>query len=356
MSTLHECQTQMISSMNRTPSQHNPSARLSALATTLLMLVLLLMPWKSFASCTLNPTTVVKTISSPPSITINPYVAVGSVLYTGTFTGNSGTFTVTCTTSFTQLVYQGVGVATSNTYPTNIPGIGMQLSNTSGNTGLWPITITQGAATTFTAQASLPVQLQLVKTGPITASGTLPVNVGSLVLPQQGNFVLFNINLQTPLVVNFTQPSCAVTSSSPIAVALGAFPISHFPSVGSTSSPIPFSIQVTCQQGPNGSSTSIYATLTDNSGVGVGAGNTSNILPLSATSTAAGLGVQIQYNGTVQKFGPDSNVIGNTNQFLLQANNANGTYTFPFTAYFIRTGTVVAGSAKTSATFTMAYN
>ena len=342
--------------MNQRTRLSRPAARISGSIIVALMSVLLLMPWKSFASCTLNPTTVVKVISSPPSITINPYVATGTVLYTGTFSGNSGTFTVTCTSNFTQLVYQGVGVATSNTYPTNIPGIGMQLSNTGGNTGLWPVTITQASSNTFSAQAALAVQMQLVKTGPITASGTLPINVGSLVLPQQGNFVLFNINLQTPLVVNFTQPSCTVTSSSPIAVALGAFPIAHFPAVGSTSSPIPFSIQVTCQQGPNGSSTSIYATLTDNSGVGVGAGNTSNILPLSSTSTASGLGVQIQYNGTIQKFGPDSNVIGNTNQFLLQANNANGTYNFPFTAYFIRTGAVVAGSAKTSATFTMAYN
>ena len=295
-------------------------------------------------------------ISSPASISINPYVPIGTVLYTGTFTGNSGTFTVTCSSAFNAIIYQGVGAATSNVYPTTIPGIGMQLSNTSGNVGLWPVTIAQTSSTTMTSTASLPVQMQLIKTGPVLASGTLNQLVGSLVLPaSQNNFVLFTIQLTSPMVVNFIKPSCSVTTPS-IAVSLGAFAAGHFPAIGATSSPIPFSIQVNCQQGPTGSSTTIYATLTDASGVGSGAGNVSTTLPLSATSTAQGIGVQIQYNGVVQKFGPDSSVVGNTDQFLLQANNANGIYTFPFYAYFIRTGAIVAGSATTSATFTMAYN
>jgi type 1 fimbria pilin len=93
-------------------------------------------------------------------------------------------------------------------------------------------------------------------------------------------------------------------------------------------------------------------TLTDASGNDVG--NTSNTLALSSTSTAAGIGVQIQYNGIVRSYGPDSNVAGNTNQFLLTT-GANGVYNFPFYANMIRTGTVKAGSVITTATFTMSY-
>jgi type 1 fimbria pilin len=317
----------------------------------LLILLLATLSLRAMAGCTETPAGVAKVLNSPASITINPYVAVGTVLNTSTFTGNSGTFTITCSTAFSQFTYQGIGTATSNIYPTNIPGIGIQLSNASGTTGNWPVTETIGAVTTYTATASVPTNFSLIKTGPITANGTLGINVGNFVLPQQGNFVGFQINLASPMVVNFTKPSCSVTSPT-IAVSLGAFPVSHFPAVGSTSSPMPFNIQVTCVDGPTGSSTQMSVTLTDASGSDVG--NTSNILALSSTSTATGIGVQIQYNGTVRSYGPDSNVAGNKNQFLLTT-GSNGVFNFPFYANMIRTGTVKAGSVITTATFTMSY-
>jgi type 1 fimbria pilin len=317
----------------------------------LCVIVIAIVPAKAMASCTETPTAVTKVLSSPASITINPYVAVGTVLNTSTFTGNSGSFTITCTTNFSEFTYQGVGTATNNIYPTNIPGIGIQLSNATGTTGNWPVTETIAAVKTYTATASVATNFSLIKTGPITANGTLPINVGNFVLPQQGNFVGFQINLASPMLINFTKPSCSVTSPT-IAVSLGAFPVSHFPAVGSKSSPIPFTIQVTCVDGPTGSSTQMSVTLTDASGTDVG--NTSNTLSLSSTSTAAGIGVQIEYNGTVESYGPDSSVAGNTNQFLL-GTGANGVFNFPFYAYMIRTGTVKAGSVITTATFTMSY-
>lgn len=316
------------------------------------LLLLLLLPVKVYASCTVNPTTVVKVLNSPASVTLNPYVPVGTVLSTATFTGNSGTFTINCSTPFTQLTYQGIGSAVANVYPTNIPGLGIQLSNASGTTGNWPVTQTIASTTTLTATASVPTNFSLIKTGPITASGTLPVNVGNFVLPQQGNFVGFQINLATPMTINFTKPSCSVTSPSSIAVSLGAFPMAHFPTVGSSSSPVPFSIQVTCVGGPPASTTQMSVTLTDASGTSVG--NTSNTLSLSSTSTATGIGVRITYNGTVESYGPDSNVDGNTNQFLL-GTGTNGVFNYPFYAYMVRTGTVTAGSVITTATFTMSY-
>lgn len=307
---------------------------------------------KSFASCTEAPTTVTKVLNSPATVTLNPYVAVGSVLSTATFTGNSGNFTITCTTAFTQLTYQGVGTASANIYPTTIPGLGIQLSNASGTTGNWPVTTTVASSNTLTATASVATNFTLIKTGPITANGTLPINVGNFVLPQEGNFVGFQINLATPMQILFTKPSCSVTSANTIAVALGAFPVGHFPAIGSKSSPIPFNIQVTCVDGPTGSNTQMSVTLTDASGTDVG--NVSNTLSLSAASTAKGIGLQITYNGTVESYGPDSNANGNTNQFLLTS-GTNGVYNFPFYAYMIRTGTVTAGSVNSTATFTMNY-
>lgn len=310
-----------------------------------------LFPIAAHSSCTENPTFVAKVLNSPASVTLNPYVPVGTVLSTATFTGNSGSFTINCTTTFSQFTYQGVGTATANIYPTNIPGLGIQLSNASGTTGNWPVTTTITPVTSYTATASVPTNFSLIKTGPITANGTLPINVGNFVLPQQGNFVAFQINLATPMAINFTKPSCSVTSPT-VAVSLGAFPVAHFPAIGATSSPVPFNIQVTCVDGPTGSNTQMSVTLIDSSGTSVG--NTSNILALSSTSTAGGIGLQITYNGTVESYGPDSSAQGNTNQFLLTT-GSNGVYNFPFYAYMIRTGTVKAGSVITTATFTMSY-
>lgn len=307
---------------------------------------------QAHAGCTETPASVIKVLNSPASVTLNPYVPVGTVLSTATFTGNSGSFTITCTTAFSEFTYQGVGTATNNVYPTNIPGLGIELSNASGTTGNWPVTETIAAAKTYTATASVPTNFSLVKTGPITANGTIPINVGNFVLPQEGNFVGFQINLASPMQINFTKPSCSVTSPSTIAVSLGAFPVAHFTAIGAKSSPMPFTIQVTCVDGPTGSNTQMSVTLTDASGSDVG--NTSNTLALSSTSTAKGIGIQITYNGTVESYGPDSDANGNTNQFLL-GNGTNGVYNYPFYAYMIRTGTVTAGSVISTATFTMNY-
>jgi len=308
----------------------------------------------ALAGCTETPTFVAKVLNSPASVTLNPYVPIGTVLSTATFTGNSGNFTISCTTAFTQLTYQGVGTPTANIYPTNIPGLGVRLSNASGTLGNWPVTETIASTTSFTATASVPTNFSLIKTGPITTNGILPINVGNFVLPQEGNFVGFQINLATPMAINFTKPACSVTSPTVIAVSLGAFSIARFASgnPGITTSPVPFNIQVTCADGPNGSNTQMSVTLTDASGTSVG--NTTKILSLSSTSTAKGIGIQITYNGTVRGFGPDSNINNNTNQFLL-ATGSNGVFNYPFYAYMISTGPVTAGSVISTATFTMNY-
>jgi len=326
------------------------------LAISMMMVgaAMIFLPLKVLAGCTENPTFVAKVLNSPASVTLNPYVPIGTVLSTATFTGNSGNFTVTCTTAFTQLTYQGVGTPTANIYPTNIPGLGVQLSNASGTVGNWPVTETIASTTSFTATASVPTNFSLIKTGPITTNGTLPINVGNFVLPQEGNFVGFQINLATPMAINFTKPACSVTSPTVIAVSLGAFSIARFSSgnPGITTSPIPFNIQVTCVDGPTGSNTQMSVTLTDASGSFVG--NTTKTLSLSPTSTAKGIGIQITYNGTVRGYGPDSNANGNTNQFLLST-GSNGVFNYPFYAYMISTGPVTAGSVISTATFTMNY-
>ncbi|PRC93349.1 fimbrial protein [Solimicrobium silvestre] len=327
------------------------------------MLMLLLTSWQAFASCSQNPVAGTKFITAPGTISINPYqtnglpVANGTVLYTGTFTGNTGNFTVTCTAAFTGLLYQGIGTATANVYPTSIPGIGMEIHNTgSANDNLWPAAVTVASSTSYSSTASAEVTLQLVKTGPITTGGTLSGTVGNYVIPTQANYSIFPIALTGVTIVGLTQPTCVVTSTT-INVALGNFAINHFPAIGSTSPPMPFNIQLVCSGGPGVTTTTMSTVLTD----ATNSANTSNTLPLSASSTATGLGVQITYNGAIVSYAADPSVNPVAtfvppypNQVTL-GTGENGTYNFPFYAHYIRTGTVTAGTANSSATFTIIY-
>jgi type 1 fimbria pilin len=57
-------------------------------------------------------------------------------------------------------------------------------------------------------------------------------------------------------------------------------------------------------------------TFTDNNKIG----QTSNILTPTATSTAKGVGVQLQFDNKIIGFGPDSAEPGTTNQIVLNGN------------------------------------
>ena len=84
--------------------------------------------------------------------------------------------------------------------------------------------------------------------------------------------------------------------------------------------------------------------------------NTTNTLTLASDSVATGVGFQLLYNGNPVSFGPDSAAAGNLNQFSVMASPATGgPVNIPFTARFIRTGTVTPGLATANATFTMSY-
>ena len=134
-------------------------------------------------------------------------------------------------------------------------------------------------------------------------------------------------------------------SSTNTAVKLPNVYGNNFLSNGYTAGSTPFSISVNCP-GP----TLLAITFTDNNNIT----QTGNILTPGAGSTAKGLGLQLKYNGNIISFGPDSAEPGTTNQIVLNS-NLTGVQSFPFTASYIRTGTVTPGSLTATATFTLSY-
>jgi len=84
--------------------------------------------------------------------------------------------------------------------------------------------------------------------------------------------------------------------------------------------------------------------------------NRSNVLTLAPDSTVKGIGVQVlKGDGTPVVFGPDAVGVGVVNQWLIGP-SPNGVLVLPLSAQYIRTGTVIPGSVKAMATFTMSYN
>lgn len=163
-----------------------------------------------------------------------------------------------------------------------------------------------------------------------------------------GNKVSYATLWLKSFTINATTATCTVNSNN----LLITFPSitansTNNVSLGSALFSRNFSINLSCPatNGPN-----IYTTFTDN----INPANFTNILSLDQASSAQGIGVQIKYNNSPIKFGPDSGLPATTNQFLLKS-NANGPTTFNFDAQLIKTGVVSIGDYKATATFTLSY-
>jgi type 1 fimbria pilin len=139
--------------------------------------------------------------------------------------------------------------------------------------------------------------------------------------------------------------------TSPATVSLGNHRRTTFTGVGSTSPTTSFRISVDC----TGVLAAVHMTMSDPSN----AANRSSTLPLTSTSTASGVGVQILRGSedTLVRFGPDSAIAGNENQFkLFDATATTPTHTETFRARYVQTAaTVEPGTANSVATMTMSY-
>ncbi|WP_161937712.1 fimbrial protein [Aquitalea pelogenes] len=162
------------------------------------------------------------------------------------------------------------------------------------------------------------------------------------------NVVSYGTVWLNSFTINATTATCTVNSNN-LLVSLPRITANSTNniSLGSALFVRNFSINLTCPTtyGPN-----IYTTFTDN----INPTNLTNILSLDPASSAQGIGIQIKYNNSPIKFGPDFDLPATTNQFLLKS-NVNGPTTFNFAAQLIKTGVVSSGDYKATATFTLSY-
>jgi len=189
--------------------------------------------------------------------------------------------------------------------------------------------------------------LQLVKTGPITAGGTFMGEIANIALDTTKFYV---IQIAGSIPINPTIPTCTATAPP---VSLGVATIgTTLRNVGDMSPAQSFNVTLVCSGGAAGITTNLYATLTDQTNPG----NTSNQLSLTPSSIASGVQIQVLNGATILGYGPDSNAVGNTNQWLIQSGVGNTTLTLPLSARYIQTAThPTPGSANGTATMTLSY-
>ncbi|MBZ5789579.1 fimbrial protein [Burkholderia contaminans] len=287
----------------------------------------------------------------------NPSVATGTVLDSRTVpTMIAGTFglTLSCDSGSGpgEMFYGRVTEATDpvyHTYPTSIPGIGVRFRH-NDNWFPWQWTIYYQ----FVDLQMKNMLIEFVKTGPITAAGSLRGELAEIRFRER-KWKAVSIRINGSIEVKPKVPTCAVATKQ-IAVKMSPtgnnFTSRDFGGVGGTTPERDFSIQLNCSGGDEGTSTNAYVTLTDNSN----SGNQSNLLSLTPDSKASGVAVQILKDGAPLRFGPDSSAPSNPGQW--KAGNipqGQGVFTIPLTARYIQTGTLKGGKANAVATFTMSY-
>jgi type 1 fimbria pilin len=277
------------------------------------------------------------------SFTVQPLSRQGDTRYGIECQANS-TITWTIAMDYPNITYQGDG---SGVHEINGAGFGFRISsrsaggwyrNNSGSSRLGWTSSTQGL--------DGDIRIELVKTAPIIsarqfASGML---VRLHVTDERGSRLEVG-NIATNNTAQLVPQTCSVRA--PASVSLGRFNQREFNAVGKTSNPVPFDLNVACA----GVRAKVHVTFSDPTN----AGNTSDVLPLSSSSRARGLGIQLMYDNKTVAFGPDSAIAGNRNQMYLAQANDN-TFDVRFGARYIQTEKNVSpGSANGSVTFTMSY-
>ena len=313
--------------------------------------------------------------TGPTSISVSATTPPGAVLWTGIFNvaATPGYSPTDCTGTWpsTQIVtFDGAQpvVATppgvwGTVYDSGIPGVGYQLAfstdTCAGGAGTkWPVTCTytnRSIANSNTAAHG--VQITLIRLATPLSSGTLATIVGqwNVNKGQPSNFIWMQYVLAGAVIVKPTTPTCTVASPGPIAVTLPDVSVAAFGGVGTTAGILQdVPISLTCSGGDPNTSANVYMTLTD----ATNPTNTSDILSPTAATANTGVGVRIFNNGTPLKYGPDSSVVGNTNQWKVGTVNAGtSTLNIPLTATYVQQApTVQSGPVAAIATFTLGYN
>ncbi len=236
----------------------------------------------------------------------------------------------------------------NNLYDSGIPGVGIMY-------------FANGRQLPFETPYSFPYtdvsgwtgRLLLVKTGPITQSGSLAGLRGGGYLTSHDNYEWRSFQFTGGTNVDAGRPTCRVVTPT-VPVPMPKAMLREFGGIGSTLGEQGFKISLDCSGGRPQITTAVRGVLMDQSDPS----NRSTALSLSPGSTASGVGVQVLHGGQVLSYGGDGS---DGDDAMDQARwfagrTGNGRFDIPMSARYVQTlPQVTPGSANAKATFVLSY-
>lgn len=256
---------------------------------------------------------------------------------------------VACDSEIGPTTYSGMGaVGPYNTYASGVSGIGVRLRHTNGDRTFPYTRYVSGYYMQLNALQNAVIEL--VKTGPITAQGTMTGQIGQFTIDNR-NLVAARLYISGSIQIKPLVPTCSVQTKS-VNVSMKTASVQNFTGVGSTTAEKPFEIKLNCAGGTQGATTRMFMAITDVTNTA----NRSTTLSLSKDSTAKGIGYQIvrQTDGSLVSYSPDLQGQDPGQWFVGQYGNQ--VVSVPLVARYVQTQqTVTTGSANALATFTVSY-
>lgn len=320
-------------------------ARRRGIASSLIGALALIACLQASAGALIFPNSSLSTLvlPAPANLTVSRDHAVGQTVGSQIATiPGIATSSVSCDVTKTVVVNGTLAGVDNTVFSTDVSGIGVRFMVTAGwNGGFRNVPLTETFTPPASGSTAWYVGAVLVVTGPV--QGGVLTSLPSLTVTFSGT--CFSTVSQTFTITpgaTITASTCTVTPPAP--VNLPPVSVSNLLPIGKSGGTTNFAIALSCQPGAN-----IYMTLTD----ATNPANTSSNLTLAPGSTARGVALRILYGGTAVRFGTDSAVAGNPNQFYVGASSS--TSSVPLSAQLISVGPVMAGQVQGLATFTMSY-
>ncbi|WP_396615920.1 fimbrial protein [Lysobacter soli] len=236
-------------------------------------------------------------------------------------------------------------------FQTSIPGLAVTIQNSIY--GMLPIFGDRtGTGYVSFRMDAITYTLRFYKVGPITQGGSLTGVVAERIfhapLASSPGFVGLQL-VGTGFIIKPSFPTCTV-STPDVIVSLDQKDASDFASVGSTVGEKDFNVSLACSGGDPASSTNLHMFLTDQTAQT----NQTNVLSLTSSSTASGVGVQIVNGTTPVVFG--QTLAAPTTDITRNIVVNTPTVDIPLKARYVRTGNITPGTLTAIATFTTTYN
>lgn len=276
------------------------------------------------------------------SVVVQRDAAVGSVIATASTGAYHGGNTLAgCTTAWTyhwELSKWGtLSPLGGGIYNTNLPGIGIRLTNTSSGKVI-PYDQSTNANTYVYISG---IKAELIKTGDIT-SGTLSTGVLARASAVAAASQLYFANVTLNGSNTVSSAACSVSTPT-VDVPLGQHQKSEFSGVGSATEWETFSIGLDCDKSAR-INVQIDATQDPS--------NVPGVMKLDSTAgdvAASGVGVQVY-------FAPDDSAVQFGQSRYYDTSPNGGAETVQLKARYYQTSSAVtAGSANATATFTLSY-